>query len=850
MKLSVKFGLVIFLLLALAFGLNAWLFVRGQDESLRLQQEAIDVTQEAVQKEALHRALIVLNLGESCREYARERLAKAIEANNEALLRRAREQQDLAGVMKVVEQHSKSLVFEGQSATFLARGVFESLRKRLPEYSFREAALNPLNLENRADPEEEKIIRRLQGKETQVSGFRVKDGHEQFFVARPIRVEAVCLRCHEKPDTAPPELIERYGKDHGFGWKLGEINSAFIIAVPADDVRQQVLAGSAQAERIYHQQANTTRRLLVVFGIGGVLLLALIYVLFEWLVNRRIRRAAAVMGRVADRPGTEARLDDSSADELGAMAVAFNRMADALRQAQLRKEEQVNELDQARTEALRASRAKSTFLANMSHELRTPLNAILGYSEMLTEEAAEDGRTQSVADLQKIQAAGRHLLALINDILDLSKIEAGKMDLHPETFDLHALVQEVASTVQPLAEKNGNELLVESGPHLGSVRLDPVKLRQTLLNLLSNACKFTEQGRITLTVARAPRQGRDFLTFAVRDTGIGISREQMGRLFQTFTQADNAAVRKHGGTGLGLALSRLLCRMMGGDITAESEPGRGSCFTATLPAMLDTPSAAAAAPAAAAQGSRTVLVIDDDPTVHDLMCRFLDGQGFRVVGATNGPDGLRLARELRPDAITLDVIMPGMDGWAVLTALKGDPELADVPVIMLSMVDDQTLGYALGAADYLLKPLDRTRLLGVLRRYAAGGTALVVEDDAPTRELLQRLLAGHGWSVAEAADGRAALAHLERAVPQVVLLDLMLPEMDGFEFLHRLRQRPEWQDVPVVVLTAKDLTPADRERLNGHVARVFQKCSYSRDELLSVVARLLAPRRRPATAAP
>jgi GAF domain-containing protein/CheY-like chemotaxis protein len=490
-----------------------------------------------------------------------------------------------------------------------------------------------------------------------------------------------------------------------------------------------------------------------------------------------------------------------------------------------------------------ASRHKSEFLANMSHELRTPLNAIIGYSEMLQEDAADLGAERFVADLQKIHASGRHLLELINAVLDLSKIEAGKMDLYLETLDIAGLVRDIVSVIQPLAEKNTNRLALDCAETIGTMHADLTKVRQSLFNLLSNACKFTERGTVSLAVARDTDDAGEWITFAVTDTGIGMTPEQIGRLFEDFSQAEASTTRRYGGTGLGLALSRRLCRMMGGEITVHSTPGAGSTFTMRLPAVVVEASVEPAPVASAAsepQVAGTILVIDDDATVRDLMQRFLVKEGFRVALAAGGEDGLRLARELRPDAITLDVMMPGMDGWAVLSALKADPDLADIPVIMLTIVDDKNLGYALGASDYLTKPLDRERLLSVLNKYRRDAPVLVVDDDATLRELLRRILEGAGYTVVEAENGRVALERLRTLAPGVILLDLMMPEMDGFEVVAEMRRHETWRTIPIVVVTAKDLTAEDRQRLNGYVERILEKGAYSRDTLLAEVRDLVA----------
>jgi hypothetical protein len=407
----------------------------------------------------------------------------------------------------------------------------------------------------------------------------------------------------------------------------------------------------------------------------------------------------------------------------------------------------------------------------------------------------------------------------------------------------------VVTTVQPLVEKKSNRLEVRLSPEVGAVHADVTKVRQVLFNLLSNACKFTENGTVTLSVGRQRGERKEWLLASVADTGIGMTAEQLAKLFQAFSQADASTTRKYGGTGLGLAISRKFCQMMGGDILVESEFGKGTTFTMKIPTRVRDPRAMPSEPEpgsadlAAGESEGHILVIDDDLVVHELMRRFLTKEGYRVTVAGSGEEGLRLAAELGPDAITLDVQMPGLDGWSVLTALKADPRLADIPVIMLTMVDEKNLGYALGAYEYLTKPVDRDRLASILRKLgprAESGQVLVVEDDGATRQMVCRMLEKEGWVTVEAENGRVALERIAARPPSLVLLDLMMPEMDGFAFISELRRHEEWRSIPVVVITAKDITAEDRLRLDGFVQKVLHKGATSRDDILREVRDLVS----------
>ncbi len=521
----------------------------------------------------------------------------------------------------------------------------------------------------------------------------------------------------------------------------------------------------------------------------------------------------------------------------------------------------------AKEEAEAAVRTKSEFLANMSHEIRTPLNAILGYGEILQFEARKLDRPDFVEDLRAIEFAGRHLLSLINEILELSKIQAGKMDIYPESFDLSNLVEEVISTVRPLAQKKKNKLQVIKQGLPDSMFSDSSRIRQILLNLLGNSCKFTEAGEIHLTVSGKTVDGVKWVYFTIGDTGIGISPEKIPRLFEEFVQADSSTTRKHGGTGLGLTISKRLAILLGGDIQASSELGKGASFTVSLP---EDVSVVASLEKEIVSGwtewadrfldeglesdpvsnrqmiseldfpMDQVLVIYEDEVICNLIKKFMEKEGCRVESIDDGEEGVYLAGQIFPAIIILDDMVKGLDGCEALLRIRQNPSLENTPVILLS--EGKEGSEVKGMTELLSKPLDWDQFVSVFKKYRKKPTdfsILVVEDDAINREALARILNKSGWNVLEAIDGPSAFKLLTiETTPDMILLDLVLPEMNGFEFITRLRQNKDWKDIPIIINSAKELTLEERGRLQGDVVKILKKGVVTCGELLQEVRKI------------
>ena len=543
------------------------------------------------------------------------------------------------------------------------------------------------------------------------------------------------------------------------------------------------------------------------------------------------------IGKMRELEKQETERGEEASVEL--MLLAFTRMSDevnALINAR------TSEMEKARDEAIDAKGETSRFFANMSHELRTPLNAILGYGEMLAEDCEDLGYDDLLPDLKKITSAGTHLLSLINNILDISKIESGKMELYITSFEIEDVVDVIKDISAPLVSKNNNAFQCNIQDGIGAMRQDETKLRQCLSNLLSNAAKFTEAGTVTLEVDASLEKEIEMVSFKVIDTGEGMSEEGVGKVFEVYTQAERSTSAKHGGTGLGLPLSREMAQMMGGDITLTSELGVGSVFTLKLPR--DCPQDEHEVSDSVLEGidddEKLVVLIDDDVTMHDLIKRTLNKIGLTLVGATDSEKGMQMVRETKPKLLLLDVLMPGRDGWSILRECKSDPELKDMPVIMVSQLNQDTLANSLGADDYITKPIDRELFLKTIKNILGDGDTdnnkiLIIDDDENTRDLLSRMLKEGGWVPKTAKDGKEGLDQLGED-PALIVLDLEMPRMDGFEFLNQYIETVNEEDrCPILVYSGKDLTDVQKELLENNVEGLVRKDEVSMDELSAIV---------------
>ena len=536
--------------------------------------------------------------------------------------------------------------------------------------------------------------------------------------------------------------------------------------------------------------------------------------------------------------------DRNSSEEASVelMLVAFSRMSDEVNGLI---DARTSEMENARDEARDASDQKTKFFANMSHELRTPLNAILGYGEMLYEDCEDMGYEDLLPDLKKITSSGTHLLSLINNILDLSKIEAGKMELFVTSFEIENMVQTIKDVSEPLAAKNENDFVINLDGAMGSMSQDETKLRQCITNFLSNGFKFTKNGTVTLDVKSRTDGDIEFVDFAVVDTGAGMSPEGVAKVFEEYTQAERSTSANYGGTGLGLPISKKFAEMMGGDVVVTSEEGVGSTFTMSVPRECPeyTEDEVDANVINLDDQDNLVVLVDDDVAMHDLIKRTISKLNLTLLGATNSEKGMELIREIKPKLILLDVLMPGRDGWSLLKECKTDQELKNIPVIMISQLNQSNLASSLGANDYLTKPIDRTHFINTVKRVLGNETqdhkVLVIDDDKDVRELLSRILKDAGFRPIDARDGKEGLERTKDE-PSLIILDLEMPRMDGFEFLENyIKNVPEEKRSPILVFSGKDLTEVQEDLLKERVVGLVKKDDVSMENLSKMIQGIL-----------
>ncbi|TLD43176.1 MAG: sensory transduction histidine kinase [Candidatus Jettenia ecosi] len=743
----------------------------------------------------------------------------------------------LASALKMSE-----VEIDEQTKHFIPAVAANAISKKFAErtgYLIKQTSLRFRKKENRPDTFEEKILREMEDNPRLLEYWAddVMDGKsvERYVYALPVKEE--CLLCHGPKEQAPEFIQENY--DTGYDYKVGEIRGAISVIVPKEIAEQRFAA-----ELVFFITIASTSVLLIV---------AIIFLTTKKFMEP-IERLTSTVTFITKTGNPSAQVDISSKDEVGQLAMAFNDMSTKLQSSYAMLEQRIAEktahLQKANVELERANKLKSEFLANMSHELRTPLNAIIGFAEVLRDKIVGELNEEQTEFIKDIHSSGQHLLQMINDILDLSKIEAGKMVLQYEVFLIPEAISDVDTILKGLAGKKKLQMKAIIQPEVNAIEADRVKFKQILYNLLSNAIKFTSHnGCITTNVRIVDNK----LQVSVTDTGIGMRPEEKEKVFKEFWQADSSFSRKYEGTGLGLALTKRIIDMHGGNIWFESEYGKGSTFYFSLPLKaqhkLPKPKETEVKPRHGEQprkkSVKTILVVEDDRMAADLLTMHLENAGYRVIVAVDGEDAIKKVKECRPFLITLDVMLPKIDGWDVLSQLKNSQDTAHIPVIIVSIVDNKELGYSLGAAEYLIKPIDRKRLLHTVHACLSAEKdkdrpmkILVVDDDEKAVKYLSTLLEDAGFDVIKAYSGNAGINLAINSNPDLIILDLIMPDISGFDVVEKLRTHPTARGIPIIICSAKDVTPEDKNILNGNILAIVQKGNHTKEDLLSAVKKI------------
>jgi len=744
---------------------------------------------------------------------------------------------------------------EMMSTSHVARKVTKKFNRIVPEYYFKQAVINPRNPINQADSQEIEIIKEL-NRNSQMKEWRGtvnKDGTKYYYFMRPFVMEELCLKCHGNSEDAPKYIIDTYGVKGGFGRKLGDILGAKAIGIPVE-------AAFAGARKDFSN--------IMMFGLSSMsVLFLLVFLLFRKTVIGGLRRITGTFTDIANNSNEiGGQIEVKSRDEIGALTEAFNRMSSELlvrtKELQSAKDnledevaQRTAQLQQANAALEKASKLKSEFLANMSHELRTPLNSIIGFSEVLRDGLCGELNPEQMECVLDIYDSGKHLLQMINDVLDLSKIEAGKMELYCEDFSIPVALDGILSIVRDMVNKKNLSLQINAPDDLPDIYADPVKFKQIMYNLLSNAIKFTpEAGSITIDAFLE----NDKFLISVTDTGIGISPENQAYLFDEFKQVDSSYARQYEGTGLGLALTKRLVEMHGGNIWVESKIGKGSKFSLTLPARAPSAFFSQEKPSVTLEFTeppeiepseheprKTILVAEDNLQAAQLLAIHLMDAGYNVVVARDGEEAVKKAREVKPFAITLDVMLPKKDGWQVLQELKNLAETENIPVIIVSIVDECDIGFSLGAVGYLVKPIDKKQLLQSLeeldlpaKENGAPLKILVIDDQPEDIKLIETVLSSEGFEILEALSGVEGVDKAVNEKPDLIILDLIMPDMSGFDVVNRIRESTEAMEIPIIICSAKDISAEEREILNGKIQSVVRKGDVAKSELLSTIRKI------------